>query len=265
MSPMEPLHTLIAKASDLIAQASRPVVFTGAGVSKESGIPTFRDAMDGLWAKYDPEELATPEAFTQHPDLVWRFYAHRRAKVSACAPNAAHRAIVELEALKPSLVVITQNVDGFHQAAGSNRVITLHGNILENRCHFGCEGTLSWSESEDEAPLPPPCRTCGRQSMRPNVVWFGEELDRRLTSRAHEAVAECDLMIVVGTSGLVYPAAAFPEYVLGTGKPLIEINPRRTEFSQRATVYLPCLAGEALPKLVALMSSESASPNASSL
>jgi len=244
---------VIEQARHLAEQSSRPVFFTGAGMSADSGIPTFRDAMTGLWARYEPSELATGAAFAHHPELVWNFYEYRRDIVRRCAPNTGHRAIAALErdGRHRSVTVVTQNVDGFHQLAGSSQVFCLHGNIMENRCHRGCPGVASAMESNGPgSPVPPVCPACGRRSIRPNVVWFGEALDEDLLASAAGAVHECDLMIVVGTSGVVYPAAGLADLALRLRKPFIEINPEPTTWSDKAAVYLPGRASEILPRIL---------------
>ncbi len=229
-------------------QSKRPVFFTGAGMSADSGIPTFRDAMTGWWARYDPSELATAAAFRRNPELVWRFYEYRREIVRKCSPNAGHKKMAGFEEGR-TVAVVTQNVDGYHQLAGSRNVICLHGNIMENRCHNGCEGVFAAVEPES-GEVPPVCPTCRERSMRPNVVWFGEALDERLLQQAADAVHACDLMVVVGTSGVVYPAAGLADLALRLKKPFVEINPEPTAYSQRATVHLSGRASEMLTAIL---------------
>lgn len=160
-------EALIAQARSLIAASQRPVIFSGAGVSKESGIPTFRDALEGLWAQYEPEELATPRAFEKQPELVWNFYQHRRENLKGCLPNPAHHAIAALEREKPSCIVITQNVDGFHQQAGNQNVLALHGNIRENRCYYGCPGQWPNDAVPENDTVPPRCPHSSLGGMTP--------------------------------------------------------------------------------------------------
>lgn len=241
---------LITQARSLIASSRRSVVFSGAGVSKESGIPTFRDALEGLWAQYEPEELATPRAFERQPELVWNFYQHRRDTLKECQPNPAHYAIAALERDKPETIVITQNVDGFHQQAGNQNVLALHGNIRENRCFYGCAGQWPQEAVPEGDTVPPRCPQCGESSLRPNVVWFGEMLDPALMEAANEAVDQCDTFIIVGTSGAVQPAASLALKALEEGKAVIEINPEATMYSERATVFLPARAAQVLPLLI---------------
>src|SRR6266852_1976731 len=187
------------------------VVLTGAGVSKESGVPTFRDALDGLWARFDPQQLATPAAFQANPKLVWDWYEYRRELVGKVRPNSGHYAIAELEDLLPRVTVITQNIDGLHQAAGSTDVITLHGDINRHKCSGNCRGNptiidvskLDWNREVG----PPPCPHCGKW-VRPDVVWFTERLPLEALDRASDLSSKADVMLVVGTAGVVQPAAS---------------------------------------------------------
>jgi NAD-dependent deacetylase len=218
-------------------------VLTGAGVSAESGVPTFRGE-HGLWRSFRPEQLATPEAFRRDPALVWEWYAWRRGLIGACAPNAAHETLVEMEAAIPGFTLITQNVDGLHQAAGSRNVLELHGNIWHMRC-TRCERT-----SEDHrVPLPeipPRCSQCGAL-LRPDVVWFGESLPSQVLEAAWTAAARCRLMLVVGTSAVVQPAASLPLVALRHGARLVEVNPAETPLSPHAHEILRGPAAEVLP------------------
>ena len=239
----------LSTAARLLREARRSVIFTGAGVSAESGIPTFRDAQVGLWENYRPEDLATPDAFRRQPELVLGFYDYRRTLIRQCQPNAAHAAIAELERRQPGLVVVTQNVDGFHQAAGSRQVLELHGDIFRDRCNDGCPGVLSGVERPEDGG-PARCPTCGERTLRPAVVWFGEGLDSTIWAVAEKAVDDCDFMMIIGTSGMVYPAASLPLQVLAANKPLIEINPDVTPFSEAATLHFECRAADLLPLLL---------------
>jgi len=238
----------ISQARELILNAKTIVVFTGAGVSQESGIPTFRDALTGLWSQYEAESLATPEAFVENPKLVWDFYEYRRELIRQCEPNAAHRAIAALEKER-QIVVVTQNVDGFHQAVGSSDVIALHGNIFENRCFVEC-GFVEECSATPSLTGPPICPACRLGLLRPNVVWFGEMLNEAHLSRAFEMVRQCDLLVSIGTSGLVYPAAQIPFLAVGEGKPVIEINPQPTDFTRLATVSLAAPTAEVFPRII---------------
>jgi NAD-dependent deacetylase len=219
-------------------------VLTGAGVSAESGVPTFREAQTGLWARYDPLELATPEAFARDPELVWRWYRWRRELVAEAEPNAAHRALADLQALVPRLTLVTQNVDGMHQRAGSTDVIEFHGNLFSNRCF--ADGRIV--EVDDEAALPT-CPHCG-DFLRPGVVWFGEAIPEDALNGAFAAAADCDIFLSVGTSSLVYPAAGLGDIAAESGAVTIEVNPAPTGQSESFTASLRGNAGVLLPQLV---------------
>ena len=227
--------------------AARVVVLTGSGVSAESGVPTFREAQTGLWARFDPQELATPEAFERDPGLVWDWYEWRRKLVMEARPNSGHLAIAELERLVPEFTLITQNVDGLHQRAGSGEVIELHGNILRSKCSV--EGIAV--EAYEEAEKPPCCPSCGAP-LRPDVVWFGEMLPFEAIEAASEAARGSDLFLSVGTSSLVYPAAALPYEALENGATLLEINPEETPLTPHADYSVRALAGDVLPELVSV-------------
>ncbi len=236
--------------------AQKVAVLTGAGISAESGVPTFREAQTGLWAQYDPQELATPEAFRRNPRLVWEWYAWRRELVAQAQPNPGHLALAALEQLVPQLTLITQNVDGLHARAGSQRVIELHGNIMRTKCFADGRIHTSWPASEE---IPPRCPDCGSY-LRPDVVWFGENLPYDALGTAVNAARACDLFLSIGTSALVQPAASLPLEALQTGATLVEINPQTTPISHYATYMLTGLAGEILPQLVNLVWSDSAAP-----
>jgi NAD-dependent deacetylase len=239
----------IARARQILAQAKRLAVLTGAGVSAESGIPTFRDAQTGLWAKFDPMQLASPEGFRADPALVWRWYASRRARVREVAPNPAHRALAAAARRFEQFTLITQNVDGLHARAGSRDVIELHGNILRTKCFDEC-GVVFESPAELPAGEPPRCPRC-RAYLRPDVVWFGELLDPDALDRAERASAAADAMLVVGTSGLVYPAAELPLAARRRRVPVLIVNPDESELDSIAEVRIRARAGEALPPLLA--------------
>lgn len=245
------METLLNAAANQLRAARHVAVLTGAGTSAESGIPTFREAQTGLWARYRPEDLATPGAFARQPEVVWSWYAWRRELVQRAEPNAGHRALVGLARRVPLLTLITQNVDGLHQRAGSEAVIELHGNILRTVCS-AC-GRLADTGHADSPP--PRCPTCGG-ILRPDVVWFGEPLPRVALEAAVAAVQSADVLLVVGTSGLVEPAASLPRLALARGASVIEVNPVATPLSAAATLVLKGTAGEILPRLLALMDSE---------
>ncbi len=217
---------------------------TGAGASAESGIPTFRGD-GGFWGDYRPEELATPEGFEQRPKLVWEWYMWRRELVAAAIPNPGHYALAALEATVPRFTLITQNVDGLHQRAGSRSVIELHGNILKSRCH--CCGVPRGSQAlDDEGQLP--CCDCGGL-IRPDVVWFGELLPAEALQLAGDAVMSADVFMSIGTSSLVHPAAGLSELASQNGAYTVEINPERTEMSELFDEVLRGPSGEILPML----------------
>ncbi|MGC8917184.1 MAG: SIR2 family NAD-dependent protein deacylase [Thermoanaerobaculum sp.] len=239
----------VKKAARVLARAESLVVFTGAGVSAESGLATFRGA-GGLWEGHRVEEVATPEAFARDPEMVWRFYAMRRERAASAQPNAGHRAIVELEGVLPSVVVVTQNVDGLHQRAGSRRVLELHGSLWRIRCS-SC-GRERRDERVPLPELPPRCPTCGGLE-RPAVVWFGEPLPEEVFAQAELACLRADAMLVVGTSGVVWPAAGLVELAASSGAKVIEVNPEPSALASLAAVHIAAKAGEALPAVVAAL------------
>lgn len=238
----------LTRARDLLDHATSVAVLTGAGISAESGIPTFRDALTGLWENFRPEELATPEAFEANPKLVWDWYAWRRGAVAKAVPNAGHRALVELERQcgehEVDFTLVTQNVDGLHRVAGSHRVIELHGNIRRVKCFDRHHPVDTWPEG-DEVPA---CPLCG-SLLRPDVVWFGESLPSDALAAAIAAARTCDVFLCVGTSTVVEPAASLPFLALEAGARVIEVNPQPTPLTRRATVSLAGTAGEILPLL----------------
>ena len=233
-----------------LRDARHVCVLTGAGISAESGVPTFREAQQGLWAQYDPMELATPEAFQRDPELVWRWYRWRRELVSQAKPNAGHRALAELQDLVPRLTLVTQNVDGLHQRAGSRDAIEFHGNIFANRCFARCsENQLVDCEDATDVPT---CPECGAPA-RPGVVWFGEGIPETALNASFAAAADCDVFLSVGTSSIVYPAAGLVTIAQEAGAMTIEVNPNPTEQSGEFTSALRGNAGVILPKLVELL------------
>jgi len=234
-----------AAARRWLADAERVAVLTGAGISHESGVPTFRGP-GGLWRQYRPEDLATPEAFARDPRLVWEWYDWRRSLVAQAAPNAGHRALVELEQRAREFTLITQNVDGLHDRAGSRRLLKLHGDLWTLRC-LGCG-----AEREDRAvplaELPPRC-PCGGL-LRPGVVWFGEPLPAEVLRVAMEAAAQAQVFLVVGTSAVVQPAASLPLVARRAGARVIEINAEPTPLSDVVDASFLGKSGELLPRLV---------------
>ncbi|HEY2291283.1 MAG TPA: NAD-dependent deacylase [Thermoanaerobaculia bacterium] len=233
-----------------VRTAERVVVFSGAGVSRESGLDTFRGA-GGLWERMRPEELATPEAFRADPGKVWRWYAWRYRQASEAQPNPAHAAIARLETLFPAVMVVTQNVDGLHQRAGSRSLLELHGTITRAVCER-CGSSRDMGEAVAESSERPPLCSCGGR-FRPAVVWFGEMLPQDVLVRAYEEATFCDLFFSVGTSSVVYPAAGLIDLAHQAGACLIEVNPEPTPYSSIMDLRLAAPAGEALPALVDAM------------
>ena len=232
-----------AEIVDGLRSAQRVTVLTGAGVSAESGIPTFRGA-GGVWDKYDFTKLATPAGFREDPRLVWEWYRLRQIEICKAKPNPAHETIAEMESHYPSFTVLTQNIDGMHRRAGSRNVIELHGNIWRMRCPRD-NIVVELDSPVDE--IPPLCQ-CG-SVMRPDVVWFGEPLPEKALEAASRAAAETDAMLVVGTSAVVYPAAALPVITKNSGGLVIEVNVEPTDVTGYADLLLQGRAGEILPAL----------------
>lgn len=234
----------IDKVREVLSGSASPVILTGAGISAESGVPTFRDK-DGLWRNYSPQDLATPEAFERDPFLVWEWYDWRRSVIAGKTPNPAHCALAALEKRKTGLTLITQNVDGLHTLAGSRNVLEVHGSIWRTRC-VECGNS---SENRDvPITILPRCR-CGAV-LRPAVVWFGEALPDGLLARAFEASSNADFMMVVGTAGVVQPAASFALRAKDAGAFLVEVNLEETPLTKVMDVSLIGRAGEVLPRLV---------------
>lgn len=253
------LQAIGPEVLDLCRSASRVAVLSGAGISAESGVPTFRAPETGLWARYSPQELATPEAWEADPELVWAWYMQRARYVRQCAPNAGHRALVSWSEYA-DVTIATQNIDDLHERAGSKVLAHLHGSLFEFCCEACGRPADRWQVGDlrldspvddDPQPAPPPeCLECDSR-IRPRVVWFGESLPMDAFAAAEQAMADSDLVLVVGTSGIVQPAASLPLTALGLGIPVVEINPEPTDFSAYAdyTVRLP--SGTALPLITA--------------
>ena len=235
---------------DKLRQARHVIVFTGAGVSAESGVPTFRDAQTGLWAQYRAEDLATPEAFRRDPAMVWQWYEWRREMLRKVQPNPAHFAIARLERLVEQVAVVTQNVDGLHVLAGSSDVIELHGNIWNNLC-FTCQrpATRSSGENASSNRMSPHCPHCDGL-LRPGVVWFGEALPSAAWTRAADLIEQADVFFCIGTSSLVEPAASLPRRARACGCTVVQINPEATSHDEIAQHVLRGNAGEILPVLL---------------
>jgi NAD-dependent deacetylase len=247
----------IERVAKLLGGVKRVVVLTGAGVSRESGIPTFREAQTGLWANYDPQRLATPQGFLADPPLVWRWYDWRRSMLAAVQPNPGHYAIAELQDFVPEVIVVTQNIDGLHTKAGSRDVVELHGNIGKFYC-------FDERHRANDVPLgleePPKCR-CG-SLLRPGVVWFGEALPPEAFQRAVEEVKRADVVFVIGTSGLVYPAASLPYVAKQAGATVVEINPEETPITEIADLLLKGPSGQVFPRILEACKELAADPSA---
>jgi NAD-dependent deacetylase len=250
--------TDLARAKALLQHAQRILVMTGAGISAESGVPTFRGA-GGLWKEFRPEDLATPEAFARDPRLVWEWYAWRRSLVAKCQPNPGHLALARWIISRTGVSLVTQNVDALHEAAarqvapdraGDLAPIRLHGSLARTRCSR-CDFATDHDVPVDTASIGtlPHCPDCGGL-LRPDVVWFGESLPATALQRAAAAGAEADLCLVVGTAGAVYPAAAYVLAVERRGRPVLVVDPGVTAFDQVARVKLAGTAGELLPALL---------------
>ncbi len=235
----------IEKAAESLKRARAVVVSTGAGMSKESGIPTFRDAPNALWAKFNPEQLATQEGFRKDPALVWRWYAERREMIGRAKPHAGHAAIAAMETMFDKFTLITQNIDDLHRKAGSKNLIEIHGNIFRFKCLDQGHPIETLPDSED---VPPRC-ICG-SLIRPDVVWFGELLPAEAVDRAYQALETCDAILVVGTSGMVYPAAGFPSVARQRGARVIEVNTEPTPMMGDADICLEGPAGEIVTELL---------------
>lgn len=230
-----------------LRDARHVCILTGAGVSAESGVPTFRDAAEGLWAKYDAQELATPEAFLADPALVWRWYRWRRDLVSEAMPNAGHYSIAKLAGLVPRVTLITQNVDSLHQRAGSTGVIEFHGNLFDDRCS-SC-GTAAAADESCEIPI---CPDCGGP-LRPGVVWFGEGIPEAALSDSSAAAVSCDVFLSVGTSSTVYPAAGLANLAKDNAATVVEINPNPTMHAGDFDFIIAGKSGVVFPELIELL------------
>lgn len=246
MTPIDDVE--IREAARLLKHASYVCALTGAGVSAESGVPTFRGG-GGLWEGESIEAVATPQGFQADPERVWRFYNARRWQLRDVRPNAGHYALAEIERLVPAFGLITQNVDGLHRLAGSRHVIEIHGTIYSVRC-VQCGGERD--ATGEELPDLPTCERCGGL-LRPAVVWFNEMLPEDAMAAASEAIESCDVMLVAGTSGVVQPAASFSLWASRHGAKVIDVNPEPSAFSPVHTIGLAGPSGEVLPAIVAAM------------
>ncbi len=241
---------MLEQVAEIIRHAQRGVVLTGAGMSAESGVPTFR-GNEGLWAKFRPEDLATMDAFIANSKLVWEWYNWRRDLIRQVKPNPGHYALAELARWIPDFTLVTQNVDGLHRLAGSERVLEIHGNILKNKC-VACDRAIELDDDIDPKQIPA-CPHCGGK-IRPDVVWFGEMLPEETIQEAFEAAERADIFLSVGTSALVHPAATLPVVAKRHGAILVEINPDETPLTGLADYYFPAKSGELLPDLVEMLS-----------
>lgn len=240
----------LAEARERLRAAGRICAFTGAGMSAESGIPTFRDAQTGLWARFDPAQLASADGFRAQPALVWNWYAQRREGVRAAQPNAGHRALAAFERRHPGrLTVVSQNVDDLHQRAGNTGTIRLHGDILAEHWLDPCPRGLACDPDWAAPSTPPRCHDCGNL-LRPAVVWFGEPLPLRAFGEAEAAAQACQVMLVVGTSGAVWPAAGLVSRARRHGAFIVVVNPAPSELDDEAHLVLPGTAAQLLPSLL---------------
>lgn len=239
------------RAAKMLSDARTVLCLTGAGVSAESGVPTFRDAQTGLYANRDPMDLASPGGFRRDRALVWGWYMERLARLGEVEPNPGHHALAELETSVPRFTLVTQNVDDLHERAGSIDVIHLHGSIARFRC-FDCGHPYELRPEERTAPEPPYCPDCG-DFIRPDVVWFGEELPGEHLARARQLAMEAQVLLVAGTSGTVFPAAEIPYWAKTNGATVIDVNLEVTPISRIADIFLRGPSGEVLPDLLAAM------------
>ncbi len=231
---------------DALRSSRHVCVLTGSGISAESGVPTFREAQTGLWEKYDPQQLATPEAFLDDPALIWNWYRWRRDLVEKVEPNAGHRALVDIQTQVNEFTLITQNVDGLHQRAGSQNVIEFHGNLFEDRCFVEDCVVKDAIDTSNDVPT---CPECGG-NVRPGVVWFGESIPKNALHDAMQAASDCELFFSIGTSSLVWPAAGLAESARADGATIVEINPNSTPLSSMSNFCFNDLAGTVLPELL---------------
>jgi NAD-dependent deacetylase len=231
---------------ELIRRSANIAALTGAGISQESGLQTFRDKLDGIWAQYKPEDLATPEAFERNTEVVWDFYSIRRLRSCEVQPNPGHFALAEMEKYLKNFILITQNVDGLHSRAGSRNVLELHGNISRVKCSRNCGIVKEWKETQGFSPI---CPTCGAK-LRPDVVWFGEMLPHDVLTSAMQAARRSDVFLSIGTSALVQPAATLPVLAKQNGAVIVEVNLEATPLTPFVDYFLCGRAGEVLPEMV---------------
>lgn len=250
---IERVYMINDELMNTIGQARRILIFSGAGMSAESGVPTFRDELTGLWEQYDPMDLATPEAFERDPALVWGWYMWRRQQVAEVEPNAGHRAIAAWQRIYP-LRIVTQNVDDLHERAGSYGVVHVHGELFASHCHR-CRAphkptALEETSEQIGQPIDPPhCKLCGGL-VRPSVVWFGEALDEASLRAAIYEAENSDVVLAIGTSGLVQPAALVPQWAKDQGAQVIQINPNPTALDELCDINIRSTAAHVLPQIV---------------
>lgn len=250
----------IKQAVEALAGANQITAFTGAGISKESGISTYREPQEGEWAKHDPKLLATEFGFMIDPRKVWRWNMYRRAKMLNAQPNPAHLALTDLQEMKPSFKVITQNIDDLHERAGTNDVTHLHGTILEFKCSKHCKGeptlvdldAMGYDYTEND--FPPHCPHCDNAYVRPHVVWFGEMLPVDAVRTMRTFISITDVLLVVGLSGAITYGA--PNLMKENGGTVIEVNPTRSEITDLTDIWIQAPAGEALPQIITLLKKE---------
>ncbi|WP_284335468.1 SIR2 family NAD-dependent protein deacylase [Comamonas sp. NoAH] len=252
MSALTPDRSgILDRVRQWVQAAQQVVVFSGAGVSAESGVPTFRDTHTGYWAQFDPQEMASEQGFRAHPQRVWQWYAYRRVLVAQVQPNAAHHALVTYAQANPGkLSLITQNVDGLHQRAGSLDAIGLHGDLMRNQWLNACCPHCDTDAALAAGGEPPQCVACNNM-LRPGVVWFGEHLPEQALEQAEAAANACDVMLVVGTSGVVYPAAGLVFQAHQSGAKIVVINPEATELDMLADALLRGPAAQLVPAVLA--------------
>lgn len=240
------VHNFPEKLIERLLSADSCVVLTGAGVSAESGVPTFRDAVNGTWSRFNVEEFGTPDAFKRDPKKVWEWYEYRRMQASDIKPNPGHYAFAQLEKIFPEFWLITQNVDGLHKKAGSKNILALHGDIYKNKCF---EEDIYIEDLPESDEKPPRCPNCGGY-IRPAVVWFHEPLPEQEIKKAIEKTSDCDVFIVAGTSAVVYPAAELPIIAKRNGAYVIEVNLEQTPISDQLDITILGKTGEVMPELV---------------
>ena len=252
------MNGVIARIIASLGQAREVVVFSGAGLSADSGIPTFRDGATGLWANVDPDEVVSIEGFERNPDKVWAWHERMRMLFAQVAPNAGHQGIAAIARCLPAarLTVVTQNIDGLHQAVGSARVLELHGSALRIRCHHRCGYATPWQAGH---AVPRRCPACGART-RPDVVWFGEALDEEVFAQAIAATLAADVFISVGTSAVVQPAASLPMAAKQNGALIVEVNPHATPFSEFADYSIRAGASDFFPEFARQLAFAVASP-----